>query len=150
MTDQIVPTDAPPTSGFILSFAGICFSIGAAFGFAAAATVISFDTFGSRSESFDPFTPFQLENSILVQTTWPAEIKLRIVDKSEIERLRPNAYAFSYTYAAADHACEIFIPDKMPIRFWPAQSRAEWVDKFDGDTLAHEILHCLRGSWHPQ
>jgi len=57
--------------------------------------------------------------------------------------------------------CEIFIPDSAGILHgWllPTDKKqletgvlypVQWDDPIVGGVLAHEILHCVRGSWHP-
>ncbi len=46
--------------------------------------------------------------------------------------------------------CEIFLPDDWGVSYRPGRGQATFNSREDSDTLAHEILHCLVGAWHPK
>ncbi len=82
------------------------------------------------------------------QATEPQTIVLRIIDpqqfKSEIGDPRTAAFSKSYR-----EPCEITIPAGWIIVAIPSRGIAFWADDRNAVILAHEILHCIRGSWHP-
>ncbi len=56
-----------------------------------------------------------------------------------------------YTVAAAffeENPCRIMLQSGMQIEGYSLSARADFVDKDNADTIAHELLHCLRGRWH--
>jgi hypothetical protein len=84
----------------------------------------------------------------LRQETFPAIMTIKIVDAETFKRNNPNALAVSFTTRSP---CEIDIPAGWEIVFSPqltGSNAAMWEDHRSGDIIAHEILHCLRGSWH--
>lgn len=98
-------------------------------------------------------SPYKVEYSeseraqpALVDKTFSAQMTLHIVSPEEITKRNASAYALSYTER---QPCEIFIPTGQGIWVRPAKKEAGWVNPIEGDVLAHEILHCLRGGWHP-
>ena len=84
--------------------------------------------------------------AVLYQETTPTVMTLRIVTKEEFYTTRaPNVWAVAQTYKVP---CQIIVQAGAMIVAHPADAEAHWADRDDGDTLAHEILHCLRGGWH--
>jgi hypothetical protein len=45
--------------------------------------------------------------------------------------------------------CEIVLPAGVEIEATLSTGRAWWTNDQYSDTIPHEILHCLKGSWHP-
>jgi hypothetical protein len=96
-----------------------------------------------------PYSAEELNRDELVQATWPITITLRIVDQETFDRedFYRRSQAFSNISVVP---CQVVVPAGALIRAHPAQSEAHWVASLarPGDTLAHKILHCLRGNWH--
>ena len=93
-----------------------------------------------------PLTADERKTDFVVQATVPTTITLRFVSREQFDRERPpDAAGFSVISAAR---CTITFPAGAGIIAVPSQRQARWLDRWDGDALAHEILHCLRGAWH--
>ena len=101
-----------------------------------------------------PFTEEELTHQFVRQKTWPMTMTLHIVGEKEWEAIRrsPEVIGFSTWYDGIGK-CQIFIPEGAEIIALPqgnaGHGDAMWRFSADGDLLAHEILHCLRGNWHP-
>jgi len=96
-----------------------------------------------------PLTPAQLlQDEVLVRIKAPLEIKLRIVTREEMGRYVESPWRLRGMAIINRNPCEILIPDHWYIRAYPAAGRAAFVWSSNGDTLAHEILHCIAGHWH--
>jgi hypothetical protein len=83
----------------------------------------------------------------------PKNILLRFVSTKDFEAQRPtpDTVAFAEPY---NEPCEIVLPVGARIDSTPATGEAHWgydSDSFSeiAQTIAHEILHCYTGSWHP-
>lgn len=85
------------------------------------------------------------DTTLLYIPTIPIDIELRIVPRKEYDELHPRTAGISYTKRKP---CRIEIPDGWNIMVSPDRKRADWINRDDGDTLAHEILHCIHGGWH--
>lgn len=94
-----------------------------------------------------PLSAMELAGPMLIQETWPIAISLRIVDRATFDAQTDDERVVAFTRFKSP--CEIIMPAGWPIAAWPRIGLARWVNRDDGDTLAHEILHCLRGTWHP-
>lgn len=85
----------------------------------------------------------------------PGEILLRIVPKREFEAAPENALVKGVASGLAGwtswqrNPCLITIPEGWEIDSLPDRGYADWRSYDNSNTLAHEILHCLRGAWHP-
>lgn len=82
----------------------------------------------------------------IVQPTEPLVMRLEIMEAGKFKKENPGDAAIAYPHASP---CTIVIPSGWMIEAVPEMSFAQWQDDDNGNTLAHEILHCLRGSWHP-
>jgi hypothetical protein len=100
---------------------------------------------GAQSRTVHEFAD-QTSAQIYTATTVPVDIELRIMDHVEYEAAHPGTLAVSYPHRST---CRIVIPAGWSITFRPASKAAVWDNSYNGAILAHEILHCLRGSWHP-
>lgn len=62
----------------------------------------------------------------------------------------PNGSAAAFA-RVHKQPCEIVIPaDDAEIVYWPGRGGAMWENSWDmGTMIAHEILHCYTGYWHP-
>lgn len=91
----------------------------------------------------------ELGNKHFLQSTAPISMKLNIVDTQTWEKTRgdPNVAAYSQPY---QNTCVITIPEGWMIEVKPQDKEARWLNPEHGHYLAHEILHCLRGGWHPK
>lgn len=49
-----------------------------------------------------------------------------------------------------ERPCRIVVPAGWRLRAYPKLGRAEWADLRNAETLAHELIHCIRGRWHPE
>jgi hypothetical protein len=83
----------------------------------------------------------------LVQPTEPIAVRLIVMEAGKFRKENPGAAAIAYPYATP---CTIVIPSGWMIWAIPDDGYAKWAHSDDGDTLAHEMLHCLRGKWHPK
>lgn len=79
------------------------------------------------------------------QATSPMEIRLQIIPRAEYDRDNPDSGAHTFLYR---WPCQIVMPDGMEIEYTAPLAQAHWRYASDGDILAHEILHCIRGGWH--
>lgn len=81
--------------------------------------------------------------------TVPTDIRLRIVSKEQWRKDIAMIGKPALAYAQMGKTrCDIVIPEGWTIYFRSKRSYAIWADPDNGSTLAHEILHCLMGSWH--
>lgn len=89
-----------------------------------------------------------VSDDILIVPTTPIEIRLRVVDAETFAQLRGEQHD-ALALAWPDRTpCEIVLPEGWPIKFYPKNKSAWWIDKQLGDRIAHEILHCLIVRWH--
>lgn len=95
--------------------------------------------------------PTEFKSEELVGETYvltkPLEMKLKILPLAEYMKNHSRAAAYSHPFTAP---CEIIMPEGWWIKVNFSDYQATWLIKDNGDTLAHEILHCLKGRWHPQ
>lgn len=94
------------------------------------------------------------EQSFFIQPTVPLRANITILTDAQFDRqpyvfLRQhsedvNIVAFTNANVSP---CEITLRAGMEIEAWPERRRAQFVDREDGDTIAHELLHCIR-DWH--
>ena len=94
---------------------------------------------------------------IMYQYTPPMKVLLSFEPRKEFEAHGPGlakslqkSYKIDgYTDIYAQPYCVVHLPAAMLIEYTPALGDAKWFEKDDGDTIAHELLHCIQGSWHP-
>lgn len=91
------------------------------------------------------FSESEKAAAYLSQETSPVVMTLRILPRDEYRARHPGTDAIAYTHRAP---CQIEIPAGWKILAQPKTGTAVWARSYDGDVLAHEILHCLRGGWH--
>lgn len=108
------------------------------------AMVVDLNSFGSNAISPTPYTATQLSQHAIVDKTVATEIKLIVASKETIHSLDSSAFALAYS----SKPCTIYIPTNMQIIVYPSMKKAEWVDQWEGNVIAHEIMHCIRGRWH--
>jgi hypothetical protein len=68
-------------------------------------------------------------------------------------KLLEGVEAFSLFDENNREPCEVTIPDDWEIvtgDAGPWSQRAHFLDPDNDDTLAHELLHCVRGAWHQE
>lgn len=99
-----------------------------------------------------PYSEDQLGVPSFRDALRPMTITLRIVSQRMFEAKRPTEKTLAFTITNIPGSrCEITIPVTMgEIVVYPAERVARWVGREAGDVLAHEILHCMRGGWHPR
>lgn len=78
----------------------------------------------------------------------PTDIILRILPREEFERKHGKQIA-GITDWDQRPGCVIEIPSDWVVRFVPSMGYAHFMDEDNSSTLAHEILHCVHGPWHP-
>lgn len=86
---------------------------------------------------------------------FPMEIRISIVSSKDFNRSMEVRSLMATQkmdavggYTLTDsNPCRIVIPDNFKI-FVVAQEGSAWFDDSMGQIVAHEILHCLYGSWH--
>jgi hypothetical protein len=100
-------------------------------------------------QSYSKPVEFTAEEKIgtRIQPTFPMTFSVSIVPMEYIKKTAPGADAFTYV-GTRDAECRIYIPAGRGIVFTSLEKSAAWQNRYDGDVLAHEILHCLRGHWH--
>jgi hypothetical protein len=99
-----------------------------------------------RQPPMPVLSAIELERKFVL--TEPARpIEVRFASPEEINRVSPGARAYA-SYHPDSGPCTITLPIGMPIRFGQEGARAMFVMTRDADTVAHELLHCLRGKWH--
>lgn len=84
---------------------------------------------------------------ILYQETKPMDVVVHILSYEAFSQRRssPLVVGFAHPYKSP---CEIFIPEGWMLKADLKSQRVRWSHEDQDDTLAHELLHCLRGSWH--
>ena len=88
---------------------------------------------------------------------YPMDIRLRIVSAEEFARdvrvkhlkvTQQMSGIAAFTVLNTD-PCLIVMPEGFKINVIAREGKAWFNDDETGRVLAHEILHCLHGSWHP-
>lgn len=83
------------------------------------------------------------KNFRLEQRTIPMTVRLEIEDEQGFD---PGVIAYTMPYK---RPCEIHLRAGMVIDSKPRHWWADFRDPQSGEIIAHELLHCLRGTWHP-
>ena len=102
-----------------------------------------------------PLTSIERASPIIRQVTVPMTVRLRILPRWEWEQKHPEkdgivTLAVARYYDDGHTLCTIEMPDGDMIVAWPAAATAMWGGNREaGDRIAHELLHCIRGDWHP-
>lgn len=145
--ELLVPWSEARPTGLILMISALSAALGTFLGVAIAIEASSQTRFGADAPSAVPYTQAQLSAPYLRDETRATKIELVIEAPEKIRAVSPHAYAYAYP---TTRPCRIVIPTGMQIDAAPSQAEAQWTNRSDGDVLAHEILHCLRGKWHPK
>lgn len=93
-----------------------------------------------------PPVPFDHALPVIRTKLPPMDITLRIVPREEFEKRYINTAGITQW---ATRPCVIEIPSDWVVRFAPRMGYAHFMDEDNSNTLAHEILHCVHGPWHP-
>lgn len=101
----------------------------------------------SGRHSPDKLTKEEKEVDFVLQKTFPIKMRLEIIAADQYNKDYPDTNAVSYPTISP---CRILIPNNWEIEAVPSMKYAQWTNISNGNILAHEILHCLRGSWHSQ
>ncbi len=94
------------------------------------------------------FGNFQMTpQSFLIHVVPRAEFEARLLRTGYEASMIKEVGAFALTYGKL---CTIYLPEGFGIEYMArgAGNNARWRRVDDGDTVAHEILHCYKGSWH--
>lgn len=75
------------------------------------------------------------------------DILLRFVSREEFDKEdgRRGSGAFTKTQG---RPCEIWVPEGWTMHFQPYSNNTVWDDRWYGNALGHEILHCMVPDWH--
>ncbi len=141
------------SSGFLMAALGfavaLCFP---AFfiGVEMAAAMKPGTAFGSVASAQRELTPDELKEDFVYTRLERMDIELRIASPEDFalgakSKLLVRAFAYDKL-----RPCRVVIPVGWEVWALPSQGRAGWVNEHDGDTVAHELLHCLRGNWHAE
>ena len=82
----------------------------------------------------------------------PKTIVIRVLSREKFERQSddvtlPGTRSLAFSTPWRD-PCTIYLPEGWRLRGMPSTGEARFASSRNADTLAHEILHCERGSWH--
>lgn len=98
-------------------------------------------------------TAAQKARPVLTLATVPETVILRVLPVAEFHaRFGDDIAGVSQFSLDGTLACEVFIPAGWIIASHPAKGRATFIDQGNrgyDDVLAHELLHCQNGDWHP-
>lgn len=148
-TDRPAPMPAWVASSLAAAGAAFLFLNGAILGYGIGHDdAFSGWNFGAQAEPTVPTSTERLQYHRLA----PMDMRLSIVPRAEFDRLvGPGTIAFTYV---RQRPCRIVVPDDWMIDYRPSAGTAIWDDSglsnFAADILAHEILHCQIGKWHPE
>jgi hypothetical protein len=97
-----------------------------------------------------PLNKRQLSEQPFYQPIGPMTILLRIQPRDQFYKQNGSAINGYTHYAEKGHPlCEITIPDGFIVRGVAELGFASFTDFQLAKTIAHEILHCEAGIWHP-
>lgn len=95
-----------------------------------------------------PLTSAETARSNVVFDMASTTMAVHFLDADTWQQVRPPG-AQGFTLNDNKH-CDIYLPAAdYTITATPAYGSAQWRDNTSGEILAHEMLHCLHGSWHP-
>jgi hypothetical protein len=98
----------------------------------------------------------------LSMTLPPMDVELRLATPEQwklllgdlAESMSGATYWIGGPFYQPGRPCRVFIPAAdAKVFFTPRFGRADWdwaAGSVSGKTLAHELLHCARGGWHPR
>lgn len=106
-------------------------------------------TFATRPDVFEPVELSAAERAApaLIQTLPPTTITLQILPREEFYRRASEPTVLGFAQPGLS-PCTISIPEGWEVQFSPGARYARWRNDNNGNTLAHEMLHCVRGHWH--
>jgi hypothetical protein len=92
---------------------------------------------------------------VVERRTVASVMTVRFVSPEELQRRGqmvelPNAQVGGMADLHRNRPCEIFLPTGMGITLYPRTGQARWLSAEHARVVAHEIAHCMFGSWHPQ
>lgn len=141
---ELVPRRCNPLAAYLMGIvAGGAITFASALGLA---DKMHPRDFGAAGFSITELTEAERAQPIH-QAVPPIDIELRVLPIAEFMRERPTSGTVAFAYTRR-RPCRIVIPEGW--RIWALSERkiAFWDDRDSGNVLAHEILHCIRGSWH--
>ncbi len=94
-------------------------------------------------------TPAERLAGIVRTEPTTAPIIVRFLPSAAIKQANgPTTHAFTSAYRDLSGPCRVTLPTGMKIAFESSAHAAYFLDGRDADTVAHELLHCLRWNWH--
>jgi hypothetical protein len=110
-----------------------------------------------KFRSMPTMTEYEKAQPIMLTTIGETKIILRFVSHTEWQKYDSGlSEKLQKTHMLAGFAkiwrdpCEIYLPaDTHDIISVPDRGQAHFDSLTFASTLAHEILHCLKGRWHP-
>lgn len=143
----------------------VCFYAGMVYGTRAAAPPPRMDAAPLPALDFGQNSPRPTELSASERSSSELRYKLPVMDVelrflSAVEwrqRLGDDAdvmAGFTYwidgPFYQSGRPCRVFLPSQdADVVYAPGTGAAHWEDPHFGRTVAHELLHCARGAWHP-
>lgn len=106
--------------------------------------------FGAQTDAADT----KLTTDLSLHFLAPMDMRLSVVPRAEFDRLASARNVLAFTYVS-QQPCRIVVPAEWAIVYKPSARTAFW-DRADqasdlaADVIAHEILHCQIGTWHPE
>lgn len=90
----------------------------------------------------------QIEAPAYVQIP-PMTVTLRFVDPKDFYAKREHGYTGVTLWGPRLRGCTIEMPSGDVIEAWADHGFAAFANANSGPNIAHEILHCVSGTWHP-
>jgi hypothetical protein len=98
----------------------------------------------------EPFSRAELMADAAHVRVTPGDMTLRVVPRKKFdEDAGPTSLSLAAFTRINDNPCTIVIPEGWQIDAVPSRGEAHFADAYNDSVVAHEILHCLRGTWHP-
>jgi|ERR1019366_145842 hypothetical protein len=95
------------------------------------------------------FTDKEKQMPLLYQPFPAMSMIIRTVDPKEFSKKYGDDIA-GVSYFGTGNTCIIEIPSDFTIVASPIRGFANFVKKEIPIDIAHEMLHCIRGNWHPK
>jgi len=125
--------------------------LGPVFALAVACSLLGFTAGASWVAATPPsrnLTTEELSHSRLEQKLPPMDIVVHLVP--DVNKYCDSSVTLGGAYACAtgSRTCDVYIPSDISVVFFPTDGTAYWDNPYDGNTLAHEFLHCVYPNWH--
>ena len=121
---------------------------------------ISSEDFGANTATPIPLTDAERASHLIVVPIPPMDIELRFATSDQwgkvIAKLGPKVAGVTWRLPSPGKPCLVIFPaSDFYIMAYAAHGDAQWFSSSLGretvaaTKLAHEFLHCTRGTWHP-